>query len=179
MAAAACRGVSAEVKASFHTRDSRKRENAFAVCGTCQVVTQCSEYAAQFPDISGVWGGRYIPERIMGESDWRAEDRAKVMEYLLSNAENGEWKGTATDIAKAVGLPREAVYKHLVFWGRKGYIQPLHQPRVSPSRYKFRRDVPDNLASLSEIALREGLPEPKSDVIEDQMSLLSSDAGRR
>ena len=178
MAAAACRAVPEEVRAAFHSREREEREVALAVCGTCQVVAECGEYADSFSDVSGVWGGRFIPERVMGEKDWRAEDRAKVIEYLLANAENGEWKGTATSIAKSVGLPREAVYKHLVFWHSKGYIQPLHQPRVSPSRYTIRKGIPENLASLSAIALREGQPGPRLEVSEDQLSLLPADAGR-
>ncbi|MDV8000761.1 WhiB family transcriptional regulator [Rhodococcus sp. IEGM 1408] len=59
--AAACTGMAPLFDSPYSDEDTSawlaRRREAIAVCGTCRVLQQCREYAAE-NDLTGVWGGR-------------------------------------------------------------------------------------------------------------------------
>lgn len=40
-----------------HWRNTREGKIVEAVCGSCPVASRCLEYALQFSDLRGIWGG--------------------------------------------------------------------------------------------------------------------------
>lgn len=77
----ACAGaVNPELWFPEYRKDRNKEQHALAVavCSTCSVKQACLEYALEYNDLDGIWGGTSLSERISMQRALRIKTRSVI-----------------------------------------------------------------------------------------------------
>ena len=85
---AACNGADTRL---FYPEDGGSVRKAMAFCAVCPVVTECRQWALEFPEVWGVWGGT-------SERDRRQPRAAGVSRFrgVTRHKKLGKWMARAT-----------------------------------------------------------------------------------
>lgn len=70
-----------------YQKDRKKEQYALAVavCSTCSVKQACLEYALEYNDLDGIWGGTNLSERISMQRALRKSTRSVISVIPNSN----------------------------------------------------------------------------------------------